>query len=239
MGRSKRGKAKRRGRGWRKEEIKVAILTPCDDHVATPYAVSLAEMCLHTLMNQAGDLAGVALQAFGSSILPHSREQLCQWAIDQGSTHTLWIDSDMKFPKDTLLRMMAHDKSIVGINAMTRRPTFRCTAQSSIRVPLTTGENSTGLEKVYRMGFGLIWIRTEIFKEIESPRFDFKYLPDQGNWRGEDYTFFEHARELGHDFYVDHDLSKEVYHMGAFGYNPLMVEQMERDHMQKVTQASA
>jgi hypothetical protein len=74
---------------------------------------------------------------------------------------------------------------------------------------------------------------------MKPPRFDFKYLPDQGQWRGEDYHFFEHARELGHDFYVDHDLSKEVYHMGAFGYNPLMVEQMERDQLAKVAQESA
>jgi hypothetical protein len=122
---------------------------------------------------------------------------------------------------------------------MTRRPAFRCTAQSAIRVPLTTGEESTGLEKVYRMGFGLMWIQTEIFKSIKSPRFDFTYLPDQGTWRGEDYTFFEHARDLGHDFYVDHDLSKEVYHMGAFGYNPLMVEQMERDQLAKAAEAPA
>jgi hypothetical protein len=239
MSRGKKGKAKRRGFGKGREQRKVAILTPCDDHVATPYAVSLAEMCLHTLMNQNGNLGGIALQAFGSSVLPHSREQLAQWAIDQGSTHTLWIDSDMKFPKDTMLRFLERDEPIIGINAMTRRPTFRCTAQSALRVPLTTTAESTGLEKVYRMGFGVMWIQTEIFKSMKPPRFDFKYLPDQGQWRGEDYHFFEHARELGHDFYVDHDLSKEVYHMGAFGYNPLMVEQMERDQLAKVTQASA
>jgi hypothetical protein len=137
MSRSKKGKTKRRGLGLgRKEQRKVAILTPCDDHVATPYAVSLAEMITHTLMNQTGNLGGIALQAFGSSILPHSREQLCRWAIEQGSTHTLWIDSDMKFPKDTMLRLLARDEPIIGINAMTRRPTFRCTAQAALRVPL-------------------------------------------------------------------------------------------------------
>lgn len=239
MGRSKKGKAKRRGLGMRRDKRKVAILIPCDDEVKTPFAVSLAEMVMHTLMNQPSNLFGVAIQAFGSSILPHSREQLCRWAIEQGSTHTLWIDSDMKFPKDTLLRFLARDEPIVGINAMTRRPVFRCTAQSAVRVPLTTCESSTGLEKVYRMGFGLMWIQTEIFKAMEPPRFDFEYLPDQGMWRGEDFSFFERARELGHDFYVDHDLSKEVFHMGAFGYNPLMVEQMETDQIAKAAQASA
>jgi hypothetical protein len=239
MSRSKKGKAKRRGFGKSRDQRKVAILIPCDDEVKTTFAVSLAEMVMHTLMNQTGNLHGIALQAFGSSILPHSREQLCRWAIEQGSTHTLWIDSDMKFPKDTLLRFLERDEPIIGINAMTRRPTFRCTAQSALRVPLTTTAASTGLEKVYRMGFGLVWIQTEIFKAMESPRFDFEYMPDQGTWRGEDFTFFERARDLGHDFYVDHDLSKEVFHMGSFGYNPLMVEQMERDRLAKEAQESA
>jgi hypothetical protein len=227
MGRSKKGKAKRRGFGKGREQRKVAVLVPCDDEVKTCFAVSLAEMLLHTLMNQSGNLGGIALQAFGSSILPHSREQLCRWAIEQGSTHTLWIDSDMKFPKDTLLRFLARDEPIIGINAMTRRPVFRCTAQSARKVPLRTNEDSTGLEKVYRMGFGLMWIRTEIFKAMEPPRFDFKYLPEEGTWRGEDFDFFERARELGHDFYVDHDLSKEVFHMGSAGYNPLMMREFE------------
>jgi hypothetical protein len=46
-------------------------------------------------------------------------------------------------------------------------------------------------------------------------------------FRGEDYAFFEKARRAGFDFWLDHDLSKEVRHMGSFGFSPLLTEMAE------------
>ena len=205
---------------------RVCILTPCDDMVKTEFSTSLVEMVLHTLMSGPENLEGIAVQAFGSTILPFSREQLAEFAIRSGSTHMLWIDSDMKFPKDMLLRFLARDEKIIGINAMSRRVPYRNCAQSSPVTPLRTTAESTGLEKVHRMGFGVLWVETSIVAAMPVPRFDFEYIAEMGEWRGEDFVFFERARALGHDFWVDHDLSKEVFHMGSFGFNPLMMEQL-------------
>ena len=221
-----RKNGKRRGGlgGFRGNKRTVLILTPCDDSVKTPFHVSLVNMLLYTITNPPKNFGGVQVQAFGSSILPASREKLARFAIDRGATHTLWIDSDMAFPPDMLVRFLAHPEPIVGINASSRRPTFRNTAQVTRGVELETTDESTGTVEVYRMGFGVVWIRTDVFKEMEPPRFDLVYLPDDGDWRGEDYVFFEKARARGYKFYVDQDVSKRVQHYGAFGYSPQMVE---------------
>jgi len=219
--------------GFRGNKRTVLILTPCDDSVKTPFHVSLVNMLLYTFSNPPKNFGGVQVQAFGSSILPASREKLACFAIKQGATHTLWIDSDMAFPPDMLCRFLAHKAPIIGINASSRRPTFRNTAQVTRGVELETTDESTGLVEVYRMGFGVMWIRTEIFKEMAPPRFDLTYLPELADWRGEDYVFFEKARGLGYNFYVDQDVSKQVLHYGAFGYSPQMVEGLRRQKEQE------
>ena len=222
---TKRARRNRRKLKMQVEDKTVCILVPCDDNVKTEFAFSLVEMVRHTLM-QPENLAGISVQAFGSTILPFSRQQLAMHALEQKATHTLWIDSDMKFPKDMLLRFLRRDEPIIGINAMSRRAPFRNTAQSAPGVPLSTTLHSSGLEKVHRMGFGVMWVATDVFRQMETPYFNFEYVAEQGVWRGEDFDFFENARALGYEFYVDHDLSKEVMHMGSFGYNPVMMEQI-------------
>jgi hypothetical protein len=206
----------------KRESKRVAILTPCDDSVKTEFALSLSNLILHTLTREDPGLEGITVQFYGSSILPHSRERLCELAISADSTHTLWIDSDMRFPPDMLCRFLRHDESLVGINAMSRREPYRCLAQSAPRVALETKPESTGLEKVYRTGFGVMWVATQVLKDMKPPRFDFEYIEGESVWRGEDYVFFRKATEMGHSIYVDHDISKEVFHMGSMGFNPLL-----------------
>lgn len=205
------------------ERRSVVVLTPSDDRVATQYAASMFNMIQATILAQPENLSAFAVQMFGSTILPFSRQTLADYAIEKGATHTLWIDSDMSFPADTILRLLKRDEPIIGVNAMSRRAPFRCTAQTAPNQYLETNIHSTGMEKVHRMGFGMVWIATEVFKAMEPPFFDFEWNPELKCWRGEDYHFFEKARELGHDFYVDHDLSKEVGHHGDFRYNPVLM----------------
>lgn len=218
-----KGKRKRLGFKTKVEKARVAVLTPCDDMVKSEYHGSMIQMLQRTYAERNSPIEMISVQAFGSSILPFSREQLAIYAINVGATHTLWIDSDMKFPADMLLRLYRHHQPIVGINAMSRREPYRNCAQVRPDEQLTTTLDSSGLEKVHRMGFGVVWIDVEIFKAMGHPYFDFEYVPEKGVWRGEDFGFFDRARTLGHEFYVDHDLSKEVFHMGSFGFNPVMM----------------
>ena len=71
-----------------------------------------------------------------------------------------------------------------------------------------------------RSDLSVTWVGPWLFKSLDPPYFNLEYLPEKDEFRGEDYYFFDHARAAGWDLYIDHDLSKEVYHMGSFAYNP-------------------
>lgn len=204
----------------------VSVLTPIADQCHSAYALSLVHMCMRTLASPPKELGRLSVEAYSSTILPFARSLLAETALQNGSTHLLFIDSDMDFPSDMLLRFLQREEDIIGINASSRRPPFRCTAQIGPAVSMTTTEDSTGLEKAYRMGFGVVWVRADVFKAIDKPWFDFEYLDDLGVFRGEDYYFFEKAKAKGFDCLVDQDLSKEILHMGSFGFSAQMTSRM-------------
>lgn len=226
MGRLKRKPRPNRGFKIQRERRRVSILTPCDDTVKTFYATSLLQMMQVTIMAQPESLEGVNAICSGSSILPESRQKLADQALEAGATHLLWIDSDMKFPPDTLLRFLKRDEKIIGINAVSRRPPYVPCAQMTDGSYVITNKESSGLEKVGRMGFGVLWVAAEVFKEMTKPYFAFDYMHDKQTFRGEDYFFFHKTRQLGFEAYVDHDLSKEVLHLGTFGFHPLLLNGM-------------
>jgi hypothetical protein len=202
---------------------RVAVLIPSQDMCHTGFAMSLAHMIERTCLNPPENLEGLVVNCFESSMLQFSRQTLAKNALEQDVTHMLWIDSDMSFPDDMLLSFLRRDEAIIGINAMNRRKPFRNTALVSAKEQCVTTKDSSGLEKVFRMGFGVVWISCEVFKQMTLPYFDFNWVPDESLWMGEDYSFFEKAKALGYELYVDHDISKRVNHIGMFSYNPLMM----------------
>lgn len=202
--------------------MRIAILVPATETVTTAFMASMTELLMHTTAEvESTPIETLTVQYYGSSILPFSRQILAQFLVDMGFSHGLFIDSDMRFPKDTLLRLVKHEHPIVGINAMTRRAPYRCTAQVDPGVPLVTTPESTGLQRVSRIGFGLTWVAAEIFEKIERPWFGLEWIPEKMVFRGEDYWFCERAKAAGYDIWVDHDLSKQVFHVGSFEYSPL------------------
>jgi hypothetical protein len=205
------------------EGKRVAILTPACDMCHTGFAMSLAHLVQRTLLNTPENLAALTVNSFGVSMLPFGRHVLAKSALDQGATHMLWIDSDMEFPADMLLRFLRRDEPIIGINAMSRRKPFKNTAITAPDTQALTNQDSSGFEKVFRMGLGVAWIATEVIARMELPWFDITWQPDCSLFMGEDYYFFEKAKDLGYELYIDQDLSKQVQHLGTFAYNPQMI----------------
>jgi hypothetical protein len=165
--------------------------------------------------------ADLAIHICQGSMLPDS-EPLARSALETGSTHMLWIDSDMTFTRDRRLRFLGHSDGIIGINAIQRKPPNRNSAQHEDGTQFTTSDKSTGPEKVGCTGFGVIWVASEVFSKLEKPSFNYRYLPDMDLMRGEDYRFCDLAKEAGYAIHIDHDLSREVGHVGTFPYSPVV-----------------
>lgn len=207
------------------DEAIVSICTPSDDHVHAMFCVSLLHMTMHTLVSDNTNVLGMTVQHVGGSILPQSRYTLVKKSLEQKATHLLFIDSDMSFPADTLIRLLRHDVDMVGVNAMSRRPPYQTTAWLAPERRAVTTKDSSGIEKAWRTGFAVVLIRARVFETLAPPYFDNEYIPERDQFRGEDYVFFDRAHAAGFELYIDHDLSREVNHIGSFAFNPVLADQ--------------
>jgi hypothetical protein len=209
----------------------IAISLACMDSVETGFAYDLAKMaCYSGMALVAPNHAEIRINMLNSSILACSRNDLAAEATRSGATHMLCIDSDMRFPKESLVRLLKHDKDIVGINYSTRKvpPGFVAFkhkgATNEEHVKLETTPTSTGLEAVDAIGFGMVLIRTDVFRRLDYPAFETRYDHEAAMWIGEDVDFCLKAKAAGMDIWVDQDLSKECAHIGRLEYRLEHVE---------------
>jgi hypothetical protein len=205
---------------------RLAVCLPQLEVVRCEYARSLANMMLR-LGNVDAGLSQVFTVCGSGSILPSVRQGIASRAIDGvKATHLLWIDADHSFPEDTAHRLLAHGRPWVGVNAASRLPPWHPTASKSEGVLLETTRNSKGLEKVWRMGTGIVLIEARVFEAIPKPWFLNEYIEgaDPGSdFRGEDIYFCEKAKAAGFHPMVDHDLTNETTHIGSMGLDTATV----------------
>lgn len=185
--------------------MKVAILTPAQDTVSSGYAYDLARLM--------GSNSGLLIFQSRGTIIPEQRATLAKAAMEAGATHLLWIDSDMRFPKDSLQRLLDHNESIVGTNYSTRRPPYSPTSETKDGY-LYESPELDGLAEVTHCGMGLMLVDVEVMKKMGQPYFALGFNPTDKRYVGEDFFFCKKARDNGFKVYVDQTLSREVRHIG-------------------------
>lgn len=191
---------------------KFVIATPCGDLVRASFALDLA--LLYGYTTQACVECAV-VQSRGT-ILPQQRAELAAKAIEYGATHLLFVDSDMRFPKDALIQLYNRRRPIVGANYVRRRHPALPTAEKGPKDFLYTEPESNGLVEVLRMGLGLCLIETHVFQAMSAPWFSIGFSGH--GYVGEDVFFCAKAREAGFSLYVDQTLSQSVRHAGELDY---------------------
>jgi hypothetical protein len=180
----------------------VAIGIPSGDLVHADFAMSLAMLC----MNPG---AQVALVNSRSSLVPLGRNQCVGAAQIMKATHLLFLDTDMVFPADTLKRLLAHEKDIVGATYSKRMPPFH---PLTITLEGELAHVTSGLKRVKLLPTGCLLIRLKVFEAISLPYFNLE--TENGQLRGEDYYFCEKARAAGFELWCDGGLSIQIGHIG-------------------------
>jgi hypothetical protein len=185
----------------------ILIGVPCTDTIKSRTAFSLyflGQFHAHEAvleMERGADLA-------------QNRNKLVASALNRRATHILLVDSDMEFNHHTLSKMLAHDKDILGLAANRRKLPLE-----SVVKPLNpsdvNGELPNGLFEAESCGTGVMLIKTDVFKKLPAPWFDFGY-DDKGERVGEDVRFCRLAREHGYKIFVDPTIP--VRHIGEYAY---------------------
>jgi hypothetical protein len=185
-------------------DTKTAIVTPSRDLVHAAYTYDLVELIRHDPTVRYGMSLG--------SMVGNQRHAMVHGALSHGATHVLMIDSDMRFPPDTLDRLLAHGVDIVGANYVPRggQGTTARYADGSY-VP---SQERTGLEAVHVVGCGVVLISAAVFRALDPPWFPTPWDEESAQHVSEDVWFCARASKAGYQAHVDHDLSREVKHVG-------------------------
>lgn len=146
----------------------------------------------------------------------NNRTLLVHAAVKSRATHILFVDSDMRLPKDALERLLAHKKDIIGSNARSRTEDVWVARKGEKSI---SSKGKKGIEEVDTLGFGVILIDMKVFtgklRKVPENCFAQPLNTFNGLFVGEDIYFCTVAKDNGFKIWVDHDLSQEVRHIGS------------------------
>lgn len=195
---------------------RIIVGVPSQNMIHADFAFSLMTMVAYSFMNKI-ELGTVNRKG---SIIAQNRCAIVESARELKASHLLFVDSDHVIPKDLLIKLLVHDKDIVGIHQPTKLAPCRSNVEDLKGKRLVKA--GVGLEEVSRCGTGIMLITMAVFDKMKKPYFNTIYkdgmMDKIKGWHGEDYYFCENARHKGFTIWVDHDLSRECFHIGQYSY---------------------
>lgn len=203
-----------------------------DFKVSLRLAVSLARFA------QAAVQHGIDMQIgsiCGCSVVSRARNLLAQDMLESSCDYLLFIDSDINFEPEHILRLMAWAedprKGIVAGVPRTRseNKNYIATLDYDENGELTM--NGRGLVRAARVATAFMLVRREVFVTLAEAHPEWRYYDSRSNrmltamfdflvteegYMGEDYLFCDRAREHGFEVWVDPTI--QLGHMGVHEY---------------------
>ena len=191
--------------------MKVFIAVPSMDTIPALFAQSLA-LLQRDCEVQIGWEVG--------SLVYHARNNLARQALKTDADYVLWLDSDMVFAPDTLIRMLkvCKDNDIDFLTAVCfrRKPPYtpclfdrleKVEKGASYTALLSVPE---GLFKVGGCGFAGVLMASDVLLSVQS-KFNGRMFDPMDGF-GEDVSFCWRARQCGYDIWCDSSI--EFGHVG-------------------------
>lgn len=212
-----------------KPKLRILVCTPVyGDSVKRGYAFSVAQAMAFFAQAKSDVEKYIDIQMVSSSNLAENRHILVSRALNFEATHILFWDADIKAPPDAIVRLVNHHLPVVAVNYSKKEPEARPTAfidTDSYVGPCWTQAQHTGLQAVSSCGFGLMLIEAGVFETLSPPFFQFTQVGQDGiKTETEDVYFCRKAREAGFDIVIDHDLSKQIGHIGDWEFTTAMAD---------------
>ena len=181
--------------------MKTLIAVPCMDQVPAPFCQSLAQL------EKVGDCS---LAMKSGSLVYVARDDIATRTITRDFDFVFWLDSDMVFKPDTLVRMMdtlqKNDFDILSGLYFRRVPPYSPVLFEKLEMQ---GANCIHEEfdkipdeifEVAGCGFGCVLMKTDVFLDVQS-KHGAMFAPIGSH--GEDVSFCMRARECGFKIYCD------------------------------------
>jgi len=140
-----------------------------------------------------------------------NRNYIAAQAIKKGCTHLLHVDDDMIYEPDTLDKLLAHDKDIVGGLYKTKYE-----VQDYVIEYLNTDVMPDKLFECAALGTGLLLVKTEVYKKTPQPWYGYVWFDNGMVKESVDWVFCKNARKAGFKVWCDPQVTAK--HIGQFCY---------------------
>ncbi|MFT8245078.1 glycosyltransferase family 2 protein [Roseomonas sp. BN140053] len=181
------------------------------------------------------------------SLIPRARNTLLAFFLASEASHLLFVDADIGFGAASVLRLLAHDRPLIG--GLYRRK--RLDRQDWVVGWLPSPDGSarrdprTGAVEVAHLGTGFLCLRRDLVERMAAAHPNTRYRPDPedgppGPWRdrvhalfesgldpetgqyfSEDYLFCRRWRALGGEVWCDPAILLEHHGQASFRGDPM------------------
>lgn len=199
------------------------IALPCYDQlISEPTVMSL----IRTVMAFKEIGLKFSICTMTDSLISRARNQIAaKFLADKSFTHLMFIDCDLGFGSDDIIKMLWHDKDVMTAAYPIKEVNWKLVEEnvkkgipndqlleSSLRFVVNTVKDGAsnnikvdkGAIKVYDAGTGFMLIKREVFEKLIAKYPELKYVDDTGGLSGEEkdwsYAFF--------NSYVDPDTKR-------------------------------
>jgi hypothetical protein len=199
-------------------ELKVAICIPSSD---TWKARMAFQACCMVAQSTAAGVTPMMLNHTGGDAA-HNRNCMVAIGLEQGAHAFLFLDADMLFPPDTLLRLLRWKVPIAGADYRFRGPPFAKIGTSPEGPPFPADhvDPPDGLVGRGMLGLGCVLVRRRVFETLPRPWFARTWIKEVGTpdnpdgFATDDCYFFHYCRHHGFKVMCDMALTREVQHIG-------------------------
>jgi GT2 family glycosyltransferase len=182
--------------------------------LAIPHTGFLPIEMVQSLMNLKG--TEVDIKFLRASLLYLAREEIIETCIADNYEYVLFVDSDMTFPDNLLMKLLSHNLPVVSAMCFKRTEPYSpcffktCDISNSILQAevYSFDEIPTKLFEVEAVGMAATLIHREVLEKVKKPCFHpYEYC-------GEDVSFCDRVRKAGFKIYIDPSII-----MGHIGNN--------------------
>lgn len=174
-------------------------------------------LCLIYSLNKMGAYQ-ISFSFHKGTYLQELRNLIVQDALAAGSDYLFFLDTDLTFSPDGILKLLGHKKDIIGGAYNMKQPG---PPVSTLKMADANGKLLKLLEhptedifKCYSVPTGFMLIRLAAIKNMVNP-FDFA-RNEQGGLIGEDVNFCKRCAEMGLDIWCDPTIN--IGHIGEYLY---------------------
>lgn len=214
-------------------------------YLHTQFVQSVTDMIIYGQRVLGDSNISIDFKFICGAYIDNMRNKAAAEAIAGQYDYLVMLDADMVYPKDTVHRLVAHDKPVVGglyywkskrprldkrpddyapHVYMESRPDIFDKKQAKMYIPINLVEYlDDELIEIDGMGGGGVCIKREVLEKIGKPQFECNWYSDI--MTGEDLDFCTKARAAGYKLYADLGL-KYAHIVQAAVYDGKLVEQL-------------